>query len=765
MGYALVWGTKRKLTKMGYVADFCPICRQSRPFSLFRVGMAFHIYLIPLGDGKLLGYLAKCHQCQVYLSANPNLYQVIGKKLSPDLRSLVEQTFPSLNQYYRDRLEVEKRINQNPRSLPADIRATLLEEPFSLLSFVVEAQMSSEKRFDLANDLGCIFGLLFPILALIIGLSFQWLLPIMLCWLIYMLIQTIFFNQKYLVREIVPLLGSCLKPLNPTLEELQVFLDRYPILKQRMGGQLTARQLSKIIETSQAIETSQMFETSQKPHQNPKTSKLPVQERDRVWFNTTDDRPNLPEELEPSGDSSIEDLIKKLGCGNNAEFRCLAAELLGQRGLTAAPAISALLIACVDINATVRTAALNALESIDPNWPKNSEVQKVFPKLVEEFKRSYCIKKSYSEEVSQAAYKLLEQIGEPAVSFLANLIVEEEDKIEYKIRAIWILRDIGLAAASAMPQLIQALSDKASKVRITAAETLLNFRPVAKVAIPKLIVGLGDRDVDVRRAMVACLVATEPAVPDLLQLLADKNPNVREAIADALIQIGPQTVSVLIETVSQWCIKPKADTDDFEKYQEITRAALQVLGKIGSDASVAMPTIALAFADPNPKIKFAAVQALSNIDRNWMSDPGVVDAILNLPEQKVNKAEQEMNKAEKSFGFQVPIESSDIANFAGKPKSEEIAVEIVLQTFTAIGAVAVPVLIDALEFGDRLTRQSAAKALGQIGEGAWAAISALTRALKDNDRLVRAEAAKALRKIDPSTPSPGLGGWIQYPDD
>jgi HEAT repeat protein len=140
------------------------------------------------------------------------------------------------------------------------------------------------------------------------------------------------------------------------------------------------------------------------------------------------------------------------------------------------------------------------------------------------FKYSYCFKKSYSDDVSQAAYKLLKQIGEPAVSSLANLIVEEEDKVEYQIHAIWLLKDIGPDVANvAVPKLIQALRNKASKVRIAAAEALIDFRPVAKVTIPKLIVGLADRDIDVRKAMVACLVEAEPAILDLLPLLADEN--------------------------------------------------------------------------------------------------------------------------------------------------------------------------------------------------------------------------------------------------
>jgi HEAT repeat protein len=429
------------------------------------------------------------------------------------------------------------------------------------------------------------------------------------------------------------------------------------------------------------------------------SSKPPARERDRTWFNTSDDRSSLPQEAGPSGDSSIEDLIKYLQYGNNLEFRRLAAELLGHRGSTAASAISALLIACVDIEVTVRKVALNALESIEPNWPQNPEVQKAFPKLTEEFKNSYCFKKSYSKDVSEAAYKLLKQIGEPAVSSLANLIVEEEDKIEYKICAIWILRDLGPTAASAMPQLIQALSNKASKVRIAAADALVNFGSVAKVAIPKLIVGLADRDIDVRKAMVACLVATEPAVPDLLPLLVDKNSNVRESVTDVLIQIGPKTVSALIATVSQWCTKSKTNINSFRKYQEITEAALQVLGKFGSNASVAVPTIALALVYPLPNIKFAAVHALGNIDQNWVSNSNVVNAIVNFVGTKVAISELTVGLADR----------------------------------------------------DESVRKAMVACLAQFGSSAKSVVPQLLLLLTDMDHQVREAATDALRKIDPNT--------------
>jgi HEAT repeat protein/tetratricopeptide (TPR) repeat protein len=339
----------------------------------------------------------------------------------------------------------------------------------------------------------------------------------------------------------------------------------------------------------------------QRSYVNQVASKAPVRERDSLWYDTSDDRPDLPEELVPSSNSSIEDLINSLEYVNNSKFRCFAAELLGQRGSTATPAISALLVACVDVDETVRRTALNSLELIDPGWPQNPEVKKAFPELTEVFKHSLCFKHSYDDDVSKVAYKLLQKIGKPAISSLANLIVEEEDKIEYQVRAIWLIKDIGPSAASAVPQIIQALSNKASRVRIAAAEALVYFNSVAKADIPitisEFIVGLGDRDIDVRKAMVACLLATKPAVPDLLPLLAAKNSNVCESVADALIQIGPHAVPILLKTVLRWYDNPK------EKYQRITVATMQILRSIEIDTSVIMPRVALALLELDLDIK------------------------------------------------------------------------------------------------------------------------------------------------------------------
>ncbi|MBW4523079.1 MAG: hypothetical protein KME16_25860 [Scytolyngbya sp. HA4215-MV1] len=256
--WVIIWGTKRTVKKLGYVADFCPVCRQARPFSVSRVGKVGHLYYISLGDGELVGYLAECQSCHIHLSANPDLYQTVSKSLSSNLTHLIQETFPNLDQCYRNRLEIEELIQWNPRSLSADTRAALIEEPFYLLSPLVEARFSNETRFDRESGLGCLLTIVAFVLVCVLFAVFnqapEWLAGlsglVILGGVIYTLVQLIQSNQRFVDREIVPILVSSLKPLRPTLDELQDCLNKLAILKQRLGRRLKAQKLLDEIERS-----------------------------------------------------------------------------------------------------------------------------------------------------------------------------------------------------------------------------------------------------------------------------------------------------------------------------------------------------------------------------------------------------------------------------------------------------------------------------------------------------------------------------------
>ena len=513
----------------------------------------------------------------------------------------------------------------------------------------------------------------------------------------------------------------------------------------------------------------------------PSEAQSPVLVRGKLWKNTSEIRWELAPEQEGSDESSVDDLIKRLGRAERAGVRRAAAVGLGQFGQAAIPAISALVSSAVDVDATVREAALNALQAVDPAWPENAETRKAIPSLV-------AAMESWSPDVSKAAFRLLNSIGLTALPDLVDALSSGEDTID-KVNVMRLLARIGPSAVSAVPRLTRALGSQFLQARIAAAEALANTGPLAEPAVPALVAGLGDPFANGRHAMAACLArvgaAAEPAVPALLPLLADRDGKVREAAAAALEQIGPKAVPALIKIVqtrdmqrlkawiestmqvSQWHTQAQPDiivSEPLEALRNLSwaaydileerasleaaqEAALRVLGNLGPTASAAVPTIAQALVDPSPGIQLAAVhalgqirpvaksilrdlsqmlvsnddsireaaaKALGNIDRNWASDPVVADLTTALAKQLGS------------------------AGRLGK---------IAVHAFTAIGDAAVPVLIDALGLEDRLARESAAIALGQIGAGARAAIPALTRALQDSSRRVQDEAANALARI------------------
>ena len=133
---------------------------------------------------------------------------------------------------------------------------------------------------------------------------------------------------------------------------------------------------------------------------SPPKGQEPVLVRGKFWKNTREVRWDLEQKQEQPCDSSVEGLIQQLVKGRRREIRRSAAKELGQLGPGAAVAIPALLKSAVDVDATVRELAWDALNTIDPAWPENAEARRVFPDLLAALK-------SRSSDVSRAAFRLL----------------------------------------------------------------------------------------------------------------------------------------------------------------------------------------------------------------------------------------------------------------------------------------------------------------------------------------------------------------------
>jgi HEAT repeat protein len=517
----------------------------------------------------------------------------------------------------------------------------------------------------------------------------------------------------------------------------------------------------------------------------------PVLVRGRLWMNTSEIRWDTAQEEEMSPDPSIEELIWGLGQVHRRDVRRSSAESLGQLGSAATQAIPALLAAAVDVEAAVREAAMTALEAIDPAWPKNTEIPEAIPDLIVALKSMF-------KEVNQAASKLLRVIGEPAVPVLSDELLDGEDKLD-QIRLIRVLARINPGGESAVPGLTRALSSQFLHVRIAAAQALVHTGPPPDTAIPVLVAGLSDRSADARRAMATCLAragpAAEPAMPSLLPLLADPDRGVRQAAAAVLTAIGPPAVPALIELVQArdaqrlkawaearnrflpWCPPSRDDIlviDSWDSWQNLwwtaydilderarlevaQEAALKILAKLGPDSSTAVPAATQALADPNPCIQLAAVRALGKIGPEAKAaTPDLVQFLLHSNESFRSAATEALESIDGDWTSD-PAVTRVSAVLARQLGSAGELAEIAVNTFAVIGAAAVPVLIDALQSGNRVIQENAARALGRIGAKAQAALPALANTMQHSHPWVKKEAARALSKIEEQVTHTGTG--------
>jgi hypothetical protein len=237
-----VWGKKYVSRKMGFVADFCPLCRKVRSFQLDRVGLASHVYYVSLGKGKLVGYAKKCMDCTTILTGNPDLYREVSKKLI-EPGELQRSTFPNLQTHYAERLTLEQTITHSPASVPGDTRRALLKEPFILLNPAVEKRFSST-QIDIQTGLTLLAVLVFVPFLSSLGNQFapahggEILLGLLLAGVGAVAVQGFRQTGRYFDTKIFPVLVPALKPLRPTTEEITSVITELKKAELKFGKKL-----------------------------------------------------------------------------------------------------------------------------------------------------------------------------------------------------------------------------------------------------------------------------------------------------------------------------------------------------------------------------------------------------------------------------------------------------------------------------------------------------------------------------------------------
>jgi hypothetical protein len=231
----IIWGKKIKQQSLGYVADWCSLCRAINPFCVFRKEVVDHVYNFSVGEGQYAGSSAICENCGLAISTNVAKYKEFSLTILP-VNALIQRTFPGIQEFYAKRLEIEDQLKRNPRQIPEDLRSELIKEPFALLAPVVAANVGGETNIDKKTGLGCLATIFLPLALLITtaitsrngyAIAAGVVFLVTLIFTLVSLFMVAFRKPKqYIQQSVLPLLVTCLSVLQPTREELRQCYDR-----------------------------------------------------------------------------------------------------------------------------------------------------------------------------------------------------------------------------------------------------------------------------------------------------------------------------------------------------------------------------------------------------------------------------------------------------------------------------------------------------------------------------------------------------------
>jgi hypothetical protein len=257
----IFWGSRHIDKKIGYVADFCVVCRELRSFRLSRLGLASHLYGISVTNGRLIGYYIECVHCKTRQPTELERYRepIIKSIKFSELKTpetfvyLTKSTFPTIAEFHKRRLVLEADIKNNTHLATPAERAMLLREPFEVLDVAARTKLLNTS-LDL-QFVGWIFAVvsLAFLLTWLVGdyewqdeifmVSFWIAVAVIAC--IFLFIQARFATSRMLKRDFFARIATTLYQLRPTKAELRYMLEKNQDLE--LASRISADQLHDLI--------------------------------------------------------------------------------------------------------------------------------------------------------------------------------------------------------------------------------------------------------------------------------------------------------------------------------------------------------------------------------------------------------------------------------------------------------------------------------------------------------------------------------------
>jgi hypothetical protein len=252
-----VWGKKQKVKDLGFVADYCIICRQIQPFFVQEIGMVSHVYWIPHGDVEVMGHIGICVVCEVSMGVDPQTYKGFSPDCDSGIERLIADTYPTIREDLSERLELYERAKRYAAINSEEARRNVILEPLLLLAPLVQEKFGGNVVLGPAAAVSCICTVFLPIALLIVGCVMQayiWfilsgtsiVLGIVITWLLQKRHRRSFFR-----KSILPTLAHSLRELNPKIQEVENALESCAGHGLKIGTEFSGEEVLHAIQEAQ----------------------------------------------------------------------------------------------------------------------------------------------------------------------------------------------------------------------------------------------------------------------------------------------------------------------------------------------------------------------------------------------------------------------------------------------------------------------------------------------------------------------------------
>ena len=244
----IVFGEKKAVRKIGYVAERCPACDSIQVVRIHRVGMAPHIFWLPFGRGRLVEYYGVCQQCNSELAIDPTDYLALAKRPSESQTTLLLETNPKLDPRNRSAVDAFDRFRR--------IRDPLMRANQALLERGVKGT-----RLDRTSGLALLASVVIPIMMFTLDLTFlsyatQQLIGLAAIWFFILGLIGSFVliarePQRFFRRELEPEIAKELIMVNPRADEIDDCLKLIKKYEHKVGEHVSSRSLVNQLQLQQ----------------------------------------------------------------------------------------------------------------------------------------------------------------------------------------------------------------------------------------------------------------------------------------------------------------------------------------------------------------------------------------------------------------------------------------------------------------------------------------------------------------------------------